>query len=155
MFTYEYERPSMSCDVVLISMQKPVEVLLITRLNDPYANTLALPGGFMNMNERLHECAARELLEETGIDANFVSTRLEFLGVADAINRDVRQRTLSGYFLLESWLPKSVLHNMGKAGDDAKSLKWVKLRDIFSDTVELAFDHRNMIEHAFDYIHAL
>jgi 8-oxo-dGTP diphosphatase len=43
-------------------------VLLVRRVNQPYAGAWALPAGFMDAHEDPAEAARRECLEETGLD---------------------------------------------------------------------------------------
>jgi ADP-ribose pyrophosphatase YjhB (NUDIX family) len=45
-------------------------VLLIQRKNEPYKNCWAFPGGFMEIDETIEQCAVRELREETGFVSN-------------------------------------------------------------------------------------
>ncbi len=59
----------MTADVAVLRLEGIPEILLIERLDPPFAGMWALPGGFMEMEETLEEAARRELLEETSIRA--------------------------------------------------------------------------------------
>ncbi|MDR1322700.1 MAG: NUDIX hydrolase [Gracilibacteraceae bacterium] len=48
-------------------------VLLVRRAIEPGKGRWAIPGGFVEENERAEEAAAREMLEETGLSAEAVS----------------------------------------------------------------------------------
>jgi len=65
-FTY-YLNPS-SATVALIINDKN-ELLVVRRKNEPAKGTLDLPGGFVDMDETGEEGMAREVKEETGLDA--------------------------------------------------------------------------------------
>ena len=69
-FTY-YLNPS-SATVALIINDKN-ELLVVRRKNEPAKGTLDLPGGFVDMDETGEEGMAREVKEETGLDAIEVS----------------------------------------------------------------------------------
>ena len=58
--TYDYPRPSVTADVVLVSTEEPPRVLLVKRKHDPFAGKWALPGGFIDMDEGLEATARRE-----------------------------------------------------------------------------------------------
>src|SRR5437899_2742525 len=68
-FTYDYPRPAVTVDVVIVSDEREPRVLLIRRKHDPFAGMWALPGGFIEMEESLEAAARRELHEETGVEA--------------------------------------------------------------------------------------
>ncbi len=66
-YTYNYPRPAVTADCVVITREKEPRVLLIQRGNEPFKGCWAFPGGFMDMDETTEECAVRELEEETGM----------------------------------------------------------------------------------------
>lgn len=74
-----WPRTCARCDRTSYRNPVPVAVLLlpvddgllcIRRAIEPGKGKLALPGGFIDLNETWQEAAARELLEETGIRIN-------------------------------------------------------------------------------------
>ena len=67
-FDYDYSRPAVTADIVLITLEDRPRVLLIKRKHDPFAGRWALPGGFVNELEPLRDAARRELQEETGLE---------------------------------------------------------------------------------------
>ncbi len=66
-YTYEYPRPAVTADCVVITKEDSPKVLLIQRGGEPYKGCWAFPGGFMDMDETTEQCAIRELKEETGL----------------------------------------------------------------------------------------
>ena len=129
-YEYEYPRPSVSADCVIIGFDGlDLNVLLIERKKEPFAGKWALPGGFMNMDETAEQCALRELKEETGIE----NVHLEQIGAFSDVDRDPRGRVISvaclGLARMQELDPV--------AGDDAASVSWHKLRKL----PPLAFDH--------------
>ena len=65
-----YERPSVTADNIVFAIRDGKAVLLLIRRgNHPYIGQWAFPGGFVNMDESTEDAAARELKEETGIEA--------------------------------------------------------------------------------------
>ena len=66
--TYEYARPSVTADVVIVTREASPRVLLIRRKNEPFAGAWAIPGGFVDPGETLAAAAERELREETGVE---------------------------------------------------------------------------------------
>jgi ADP-ribose pyrophosphatase YjhB (NUDIX family) len=59
-----------------VILESSGRVLCLTRAAEPGLGLLALPGGFVDPGERAEDAAARECLEETGINA----VGLEFFG---------------------------------------------------------------------------
>jgi len=82
-------------DIVLFrKMNSSYEILLIQRLNDPFKDYWALPGGFVDENEELETAAKRELFEETDIQL-FQVKQIKAYGNP---NRDPRHHTISVAF---------------------------------------------------------
>jgi 8-oxo-dGTP diphosphatase len=128
-FSYDYPRPALTVDIVVATREARPRVLLIRRRNDPFAGSWALPGGFVNENERLADAARRELEEETGIKV----AALEQLYTAGDPGRDPRGWTVSVAYLaqLDAADVKPV------AADDAEVVGWFPLDEL----PPLAFDH--------------
>ncbi len=136
-YTYNYPRPSVTADCVVIRANDKIrEVLLIRRAHPPFRGSWALPGGFMEMEETLENTARRELLEETAM----VAGPLKLIGIYDQPGRDPRGRTLSAAYL---WLTDR--RSTGeKAGSDAGEAGWFDVTNL----PELAFDHAGIIHDA-------
>ena len=100
MYSYKYPRPAVTADCVVIGSAADSSryVLLIQRGNEPYKGCWALPGGFMDMDETLEQCALRELKEETGLTPSGDITELKSFSTVD---RDPRGRTITVAFLIE------------------------------------------------------
>lgn len=128
-FCYDYPRPAVTVDVVVVTRQAPRRVLLIRRKQAPFAGMWAIPGGFIDMEESLESAARRELLEETGIRAD----RLEQLATFGDPQRDPRGPTVSVVYLavVDAGQVKP------SASDDAAEVAWHPLRRL----PPLAFDH--------------
>lgn len=132
-YCYDYPRPAIATDIVLIAKTSTDKnVLLIKRKNDPYKGMWSFPGGFMDINETLIETANRELFEETGIKTN----ELTLFGIYDSPLRDPRGRTIGVvyYALLENIIEP-------QSGDDAAQAQWFSIKHI----PPLAFDHNIII----------
>jgi len=131
MFTYQYPRPAVTVDAVLISPRN--SVLLIERGKEPFKGKWALPGGFIEMDEELETACRRELEEETGLRVGELKQFRAYGGV----NRDPRHRTISVLFY--AFTDDELL---ACAGDDAAKAQWFLLKQL----PELAFDHRQILD---------
>ncbi len=132
-YTYQYPRPAVTVDIILITEAESAEILLVQRKNDPFQDFWALPGGFLEMDEDLETAANRELQEETGI----AYVELKQFKTYGAPDRDPRGRTVSVVFYA---FVKSKLQAV--AMDDAKDAQWFLLDKL----PELAFDHQLIID---------
>tara|TARA_B100001540_G_C15809453_1_gene643746 strand:+ start:575 stop:997 length:423 start_codon:yes stop_codon:yes gene_type:complete len=127
--------PLLTVDCVIFESKS---VLLIKRRYDPYKNWYALPGGFVDIGETVEEACCRELKEETGLIIN--PNKLLLIGVYSDPERDNRFHSASAAFLA-----RPSLDNL-KAGDDALTVEFVKdWRE-----VDIAFDHKKIIEDAYN-----
>lgn len=135
MYCYDYPRPSVTVDIVLLMDTLPFpDVLLIRRKNPPFKDLWALPGGFLDMDETLEASALRELHEETNIS----NVQLTQIGIFGHPDRDPRGRVITvAYFGIMTVGQQEAL-----AGSDAAEVAWYST----SELPELAFDHRNIIQ---------
>ena len=93
MYTSEYPIFSVTVDVVCLTVRRDsFQVLLVERGSDPFEGQLALPGGFVEIDEELEHAARRELQEETSIDGPYFIEQLATYGTPD---RDPRGRMVS------------------------------------------------------------
>ena len=136
-YVYEYERPSMTVDVVIVTRGAEPRVLLIRRKHEPFAGAWALPGGFVDPNERLGDAAARELREETGV----AGVDLEQLAAFGDPGRDPRDWTVSVAFLARV----DARRVKPAAADDAAEVGWHPLA---APPQPLAFDHDKILARA-------
>lgn len=142
-FCYEYPRPAVTVDIVIVTREAKPRVLLIRRKHDPFAGQWAIPGGFVEMAESLEDAARRELQEETGVTA----TKLVQLHTFGAPDRDPRGRTISVAYLARVD-PKRL---KPRADDDAADVGWHPLHRLPA----LAFDHAAILVHARRYLAGL
>ncbi|UPT78526.1 NUDIX hydrolase [Sulfurovum sp. XGS-02] len=106
-------------------------IVLIERKNEPKG--LALPGGFVDVGERVEEALVREMQEETNLEVEI--SRL--LGVYSDPKRDPRFHTASVVFVAQA-------QGQPKGGDDAKTAKVFALEEIPID--QLVFDHSAILK---------
>lgn len=134
-FSYPYPHPAVTTDVVVFTIRDArLSILLVRRANPPYQGEWALPGGFLDIDEDLDACAARELAEETGIRGVY----LEQLYTVGTPGRDPRERVISvTYYAL---LPQDALATP-RAASDAADVGW----HAFEDLPRLAFDHAEIV----------
>jgi 8-oxo-dGTP diphosphatase len=94
----DFERPSVTVDVALLSVKDDALVtLLLRREAPPYRGRHALPGGFLGMDEPLDGAAARVLRDKAGLEDVF----LEQLYTFGAVHRDPRTRVVTvAYYAL-------------------------------------------------------
>lgn len=134
-YSYKYPRPAVTADCVVITNEPQPKVLLIQRGNPPFKGSWAFPGGFLDMDETLEQCAIRELQEETGL----VLKECHQIGTYSGVTRDPRGRTITTAFLFIIDAPAEV-----KGQDDAAAAQWFPITEI----PHLAFDHYDIFKDA-------
>lgn len=119
-----YDNPSNTVDNLIFTYVMEENTLVVKRLllikrgNHPSIGWWAMPGGFVEYKENLDVAAARELLEETGIEG----LSCVDIGTFGDYDRDPRTRIITTAFLalVEDGM-------IAKAGDDADSAAWFEL----------------------------
>lgn len=120
MYQYKYPHPAVTTDCVVFGFDgKQLHILLIERGIEPFKGLWALPGGFMNMDETVEQCALRELKEETGVENIY----MEQFHVFSDVLRDPRERVVTVAFL--ALVRKSDFRLI--AGDDAARASWFEV----------------------------
>jgi len=141
-----YDRPSVAVDVVVLTvLEGHLLCGLYERTEHPDLGRLALPGGFMRLDESLDEAARRLLREKAGLTDVF----LEQLFTFGEPGRDPRGRIVTvAYFALvdkERFLQATMLRRRlsipwpGETGGEV---------DVVNDdgsTGALAFDHASIL----------
>jgi ADP-ribose pyrophosphatase YjhB (NUDIX family) len=122
---------------------RQLQVMLIQRTRWPYEGKWALPGGFTRESETVHDCAKRELLEETRVS----DVHLEYFNVYSSPGRDPRGWMISHAFL-------ALVHEGYLAGrttsDEAAEVRLFPIDEALN--MDLAFDHRLILKDALDQI---
>src|ERR1700722_8649635 len=132
-YCYDYPRPAVAVDMVIVTQGPRPRVLLVRRKHDPFAGMWALSGGFVNENEALDAAARRELREETGVDAD----RLQQLYTFGDPGRAPRGHVISVVYLARV----NATEVRPVAADDAADVDWFPLRKL----PPLAFDHDKVL----------
>jgi 8-oxo-dGTP diphosphatase len=140
-YTYEWPRPAVTVDAILVSKESPSKVLLIQRKQDPFSGSWALPGGFVDEMEPLHHAAARELQEETSVDPSELGEFIQ-IGAYGNPGRDPRGWTVGVAF---ATFANSSIAMKVKAADDAAAVQWYEIENL----PQLAFDHGDMLRDTF------
>lgn len=140
---YEYIReypklwgkgPFITVDAVVSQMG---HVLLVTRKEAPFKGKLAIPGGFVNLNEWIAKARIRELKEETRLADSMgeippakIHSFLIKEKVYDDPKRSARGRviTFAGLYKLPS--AKQLYTVVGS--DDAEKAAWYNLSDLYA-----------------------
>lgn len=133
-YEYKYPRAALTVDIVVFGREQDAwKVLLIRRASAPHADSWALPGGFVEMDETLEQAALRELEEETGLRL----THAEQLRAFDAVDRDPRERVIS----VAHMAVVNVVDHSPTGSDDASDAAWFDLNTL----PPLAFDHAEVL----------
>ena len=110
------EQPIIGVGAVII---RGGRVLLVRRNTEPLRGEWSVPGGVLELGERLREGVRRETREETGIEVE----PGEVLDVFDSIFTDGLGRTQYHYVLID-YLCRPV-SGEARAGGDVSDVRWV------------------------------
>lgn len=143
-YTSEHPPFAVTVDAAVLTIRADaLHALVVTRGVPPFQGGLALPGGFVRVDEELEVAVQRELREETALSLKRL--HLEQLKAYGRPGRDPRQRTVSIAFL-------AVLPNLADpvGGDDAADAHWHRVSCLLARRDRLAFDHRDILRDAVD-----
>ncbi len=115
------DRPIIGVGAVIVSQGR---VLLVRRDTEPLKGEWSVPGGALELGEKLHEGVRREALEETGLQVE----PQEILEVFDSIFRDAQGRTQYHYVLID-YLCR-VAGGEARAGSDVSQVRWISEAEI-------------------------
>ncbi len=122
--------PLLTVDILIRMVDQPGwPVVLIERANPPHG--FALPGGFVDVGERMEVAARREALEETALEVELVT----LLGLYSDPTRDPRGHTVSAVYIADA-------RGTPEARDDARALALYTLDQL---PEPLAFDHAQIL----------
>lgn len=122
--------PLLAADVIIELADRPDRpIVLIERLHEPLG--WAIPGGFVEIGEKVEQAAIREAREETGLDVRLIA----LLGLYSRPDRDPRGHTVTAVYVGEA-------KGMPQAADDAKNCRIVRLDERLHP---LAFDHAEVL----------
>jgi len=130
----------MTVDAVVVQSG---HILLVKRGDMPGKGLWALPGGFLNQDEKMLDGAIRELKEETKIKVPVpvLKGSIKESKTFDAPNRSSRGRTITQAFLIDlgvGELPKV------KGSDDAEKAFWVPFNKVKQE--KMFEDHFHIID---------
>ncbi len=114
-YTHEGIWPSVAVDGIIFTKDK--KIVVIKRKNPPLG--YALPGGFVDYGETTEQALIREMKEEIWVQVKI----RKLAGVMSDPKRDPRAHIISIVYIAD------IISGKVKAGDDAKSVKIMKLED--------------------------
>jgi ADP-ribose pyrophosphatase YjhB (NUDIX family) len=112
------ERPIIGVGAVIVEGGR---VLLVRRDTEPLRGEWSVPGGMLELGEKLRDGVRREALEETGVKVE----PGEVLDVFDSIFTDALGKTQYHYVLID-YLCR-VISGEAQAGSDVSDVRWVSL----------------------------
>ena len=115
------EQPIIGVGAVVVRQGR---VLLVRRATEPLKGEWSVPGGMLELGEKLRDGVRREVREETGIEVEVG----EVLDVFDSIFPDEHGRTQYHYVLID-YLCRRV-SGEAKAGSDVSDVLWVSAQDL-------------------------
>ena len=129
----KWERPSVTVDMFCYCRENR-SLLMVKQGGHPFIGKWALPGGFLEPDETAEQAVRRELMEETGVNADAI---IQIRAFSDP-HRDPRTRIVTvAYIAVIDRLPDA------RAGDDAADAKWFALERTVTERTD---DGRNVTE---------
>ncbi len=98
--------------------------LIVRRATEPLKGQWSIPGGMLELGEKLREGLAREVREETGLEVEVG----DVLDVFDSIFPDSQGRTQYHYVLIDYRC--TVKSGTAKAGSDVSEVSWARSEEL-------------------------
>lgn len=115
------EQPILGVGAVIVDAER---VLLVRRATEPLKGEWSVPGGVLELGEKLHDGVRREVLEETGL----IVEPGDVLDVFDSIFTDGDGHTEYHYVLVD-YLCRRISGEV-TAGTDVSDVKWISESDL-------------------------
>ncbi len=100
------------------------EIVIVRRENEPGKGLWSIPGGLLELGEKVHDGVKREAKEETGLDVEIDG----LLDVVDSIVYDDDGRIRYHYVLID-YLCHRASGDL-RAATDVKEVQWIKLKEL-------------------------
>jgi 8-oxo-dGTP diphosphatase len=110
------ERPIVGVGAVVVDGDR---ALIVRRATEPLKGQWSIPGGMLELGEKLRDGLAREVQEETGLEVKVG----DVLDVFDSIFPDAEGRTQYHYVLIDYRC--TVVSGTAVAGSDVSEVRWV------------------------------
>lgn len=114
------DRPFVGVGGIVVQGER---VVLVRRGKPPRQGEWSIPGGMLELGEKLRDGVAREIAEETGLTV----TPLQVLDVFDSITPDAEGKTLYHYVLVDYLC--SVTGGELRAASDVSEVRWATLEE--------------------------
>jgi ADP-ribose pyrophosphatase YjhB (NUDIX family) len=101
-------------------------ILLEKRKYDPGRGRWSIPGGLVDLGEKVEQAVIREVKEETGLDVD----KPEHLDVVDNVVLDEKGRVKYHFIIIDFFV--KLKGGLLKAASDAAELEWVLLDEVES-----------------------
>jgi|SRR6185369_11890804 ADP-ribose pyrophosphatase YjhB (NUDIX family) len=116
------ERPIVGVGAVIVDGDR---ALIVRRAKEPLKGQWSIPGGMLELGEKLREGLAREIREETSLEVEVG----DVLDVFDSIFPDADGRTQYHYVLIDYRC--TVRGGKAIAGSDVSEVRWVTSTELY------------------------
>lgn len=135
------EAPIAAVGVVVVDEGR---LLLVRRRDPPDEGLWTIPGGLVELGERVEEAAVREVEEETGV-------RVKLQGLLDVVNKIVRDEAgrVKYHYVIVDFLGKPLTKEV-KASSEVLDAAWVELSRLNEGEVPITSTLRDLLlKHGF------
>lgn len=132
--------PMVGVGVVTFNDEK--KVLLVKRGNEPSQGLWSIPGGLVQLGERVRDAGVREVKEECNLDVE----PEDVISVVDLILKDKEEKVKYHYVLID-YLATYIGGNL-MPQSDVTDAGWFSLQEL--DQLEIPEVTRNILHKAFD-----